>query len=63
MACIQAERVRAAADALAASTTPISQVAYDAGFSDQSHLTRAFGRFAGLTPAAYRSLAAGPLEV
>jgi AraC family transcriptional regulator len=62
MACIQAERVRAAADALAASTTPISQVAYDAGFSDQSHLTRAFGRFAGLTPAAYRSLAAGPVE-
>jgi AraC family transcriptional regulator len=33
---------------------PIAQIALDAGFADQSHLTRAFKRHAGLTPAEYR---------
>jgi AraC-like DNA-binding protein len=29
-----------------------------AGFADQSHLTRWFGRYFGITPAAYRRAAA-----
>jgi AraC-like DNA-binding protein len=34
----------------------ISAVAADAGFSDQSHMTRAFTQTYGVTPAALRSL-------
>jgi AraC-like DNA-binding protein len=33
---------------------PIARIALDAGFADQSHFTRAFRRYAGLTPAQYR---------
>ncbi len=33
---------------------PIAEVAYRCGFSHQEHLTRIFGRFTGVTPAAYR---------
>jgi AraC-like DNA-binding protein len=32
---------------------PLSHVTYDAGFADQSHLTRRFKSFFGLTPAQY----------
>ena len=32
----------------------ISQVTYDAGFADQSHLVRCFQKVVGLTPAQYR---------
>jgi AraC-like DNA-binding protein len=32
---------------------PLSHVTYDAGFADQSHLTRRFAEFYGLTPARY----------
>ena len=32
---------------------PLSAVAAEAGFSDQSHLTRLFGRSYGMTPGAY----------
>jgi AraC-like DNA-binding protein len=40
---------------------PLSHVTYDAGFADQSHLTRRFAAFYGLTPARYgRQLAAAP---
>lgn len=34
---------------------PLSWVALDAGYHDQAHLTREFGRLAGETPAAYRT--------
>ena len=34
---------------------PWAEVAEAAGFADQSHLHRAFRRFAGLTPGEYRS--------
>ena len=47
-------RVEAAATLLATTDLPISRVAADAGFADQSHLTRWFGRYLGTTPAAYR---------
>jgi AraC-like DNA-binding protein len=32
----------------------ILQVALETGFADQSHLTRCFTRFVGLTPGAYQ---------
>jgi AraC family transcriptional regulator len=36
--------------------TALAQVAYDAGFADQSHFTRAFRRYQGVTPGRYREL-------
>jgi AraC-like DNA-binding protein len=39
---------------LIAAGTPISQAAATTGFADQSHLTRWFTRYFGLTPGAYR---------
>jgi AraC family transcriptional regulator len=60
---IQAERVRMAADGLAATDEPLSGLAYGAGFADQAHLTRVFARASGLTPAAYRDLAQGGAKV
>jgi AraC-like DNA-binding protein len=44
-----------AARALIAGGTPISEAAAQAGFADQSHLTRWFARCYGVTPASYRS--------
>jgi len=37
---------------------PLAEVAYDAGFADQAHFTRAFKSAFGLTPARYRALRA-----
>lgn len=50
-------RLEWAAERLARTDTPIAAIACDAGFSDQSHLTRAFKRHTGRTPAAYRRAA------
>ena len=36
------------------SDLPISQIAYDTGFSSQSHLTTTFKRAVGQAPGAYR---------
>jgi AraC family transcriptional regulator len=47
-------RLEWAADRLVATTLPIARIAVEAGFSDQAHLTRAFKRATGSTPAAYR---------
>jgi AraC family transcriptional regulator len=33
---------------------PLSQIALQAGFADQSHFTRTFKRHTGLTPGKYR---------
>jgi AraC family transcriptional regulator len=35
---------------------PICRLALDAGFADQSHFTRAFRRYTGVTPGRYREL-------
>jgi AraC family transcriptional regulator len=35
---------------------PLAQVALDAGFTDQSHLTKIFKRHMSVTPAAFRNL-------
>jgi AraC family transcriptional regulator len=47
-------RVDAAAQLLASTDRPISGIAGDVGFADQSHLTRWFGRYLGTTPWQYR---------
>jgi AraC family transcriptional regulator len=53
-AYIRRLRMQWAAEQLAFTNAPISVIALEAGFTDQSHFTRAFVRFSGLTPAAYR---------
>ncbi len=40
---------------LADPEVPLAQVAAEAGFADQSHLTRTFKRFIGMTPSRYRT--------
>lgn len=47
-------RLRAVQDGLARSTASIAELAFKAGYSDQSALTRAMRRGTGLTPGAYR---------
>ena len=47
-------RVRLARQLLIAGRTP-AEAAQDAGFADQSHMTRAFHRQFGITPARYRA--------
>jgi len=34
---------------------PLSRIALESGFADQAHFTRDFGRFAGVTPSAFRA--------
>ena len=52
-------RVQTARRLLSAGAAP-AQVAADAGFADQAHLTRWFRRYYGITPGAYRAAAGGP---
>ncbi len=47
-------RLEWAARQLAGSETSLARLALTAGFADQSHFTRAFKRYSGLTPSAYR---------
>ena len=49
-------RVQSALRLLAHASIPLSRVALEAGFSDQSHLTRAMRDAVGSTPAAIRSM-------
>lgn len=42
------------AKALVAAGTPFADIAYEAGFSDQSHFQRSFKTFVGLTPGRFR---------
>ena len=59
-AYIRRLRMQWAAEQLVWSDVPISVVALEAGFTDQSHFTRAFVKFSGSTPAAYRRLLRTP---
>jgi AraC family transcriptional regulator len=54
---VQQLRVRAAAHDLASTTRALAGIALDSGFSDQSHMNRAFLRRMGVTPAAFRRIA------
>jgi AraC family transcriptional regulator len=47
-------RVQYAARRIAAGTSPLGSIAADAGFADQSHMTRVFREFTGMPPAQYR---------
>jgi AraC family transcriptional regulator len=55
-AYLRETRVRHAADALARSSTPLSRIALDVGFADQSHFTRVFRAAYGVTPQRWRAL-------
>ncbi len=48
-------RLAWAATEIARGDTPLATVAAEAGFADQSHFTRLFKRYAGITPARYRA--------
>jgi AraC family transcriptional regulator len=48
-------RVRAAAVKLSSSCAPISRIAAECGFADQSHLTRVFRSLTGITPGLFRN--------
>lgn len=48
-------RVQFAARQLGNLELPLTEIAQAAGFSDQSHLTRIFKRFSGMTPGAFRT--------
>lgn len=52
-------RLEWAAAELTRSERPLAGVALSAGFSDQSHFTRAFRRYSGLTPGMYRRIRRG----
>jgi AraC-like DNA-binding protein len=47
-------RVEYARHLLVATDAPLSQIALDAGFADQAHLSRSFRRRTGMTPGAFR---------
>jgi AraC family transcriptional regulator len=55
---LRRRRLQFARTKLADTTLSLAQIASDCGFADQSHFTRAFKRFAGATPAHYRTLLA-----
>jgi AraC family transcriptional regulator len=48
-------RLDRVADRLAHSNARILDIALDAGFADQSHLTRSFRKRFGMTPGEYRA--------
>jgi AraC-like DNA-binding protein len=56
-AYVMQRRICLAKQLLAAGETP-AQAAAEAGFADQSHMTRAFVRYLGITPARYRAAVA-----
>ncbi|MCC8023164.1 MAG: AraC family transcriptional regulator [Clostridiales bacterium] len=56
---LEALRVNAAKDLLAQGRAP-ADAALETGFSDQSHFTRFFKNYIGLTPGQYRQILAGP---
>ena len=53
-AYLRRERLRWACRLLSGTLMPLLEIAQEAGFADQSHLTRALRQATGLTPAAYR---------
>lgn len=48
------ERIRAASRMLLGSSAPLSAIAHECGFSDQSHFTNVFRETAGISPQRYR---------
>lgn len=52
---VRALRLDWAARLLTSSAAPLAEIALRAGFADQSHFTRAFKRYSGMTPGRYRA--------
>jgi methylphosphotriester-DNA--protein-cysteine methyltransferase len=52
-------RIERAQELLATHVVSLTQIATDVGFADQSHFTRVFKQFVGVTPRAYRRECAG----
>jgi AraC family transcriptional regulator len=50
---LKRRRVTRAADLIASSSLPLSTIAFQSGFADQSHLSRSFRSGTGLTPGTY----------
>jgi AraC family transcriptional regulator len=55
---IRRRRVERACAMIRGSTLSLTRVAYAVGFVEQAHFTRSFRRVTGMTPSAYRALAA-----
>lgn len=55
-------RLERARTLLLSTDMPIAEIAFETGFSSQSHLTTAFGRLTGLPPAQYRRSGADDVE-
>jgi AraC-like DNA-binding protein len=53
---VQRLRIEAAGEMLRRSETPLSELALQLGFADQSHFSRVFRRWTGMTPRAWRAL-------
>ncbi|MGH7541047.1 MAG: helix-turn-helix transcriptional regulator [Gemmatimonadota bacterium] len=51
---IRQRRVEFACHRLTGTQTPLSRIAFEAGFADQSHFTKTFRQLVGLTPAVFR---------
>lgn len=56
---VRSVRLKVARIALERTDDPISSIAFAAGFSDQSHMSRQFRAAFGVTPASYRRVARG----
>lgn len=52
---IRQRRVEFACHRLMASGDPLAEIAFEAGFADQSHLTNTFRRLVGMPPGAFRT--------
>jgi AraC family transcriptional regulator len=48
-------RLEWASDQIARGGRPLAEIAVEAGFADQSHFTRLFKRYVGMTPGRYRA--------
>jgi AraC family transcriptional regulator len=56
---LRAIRVQRAKELMGGSSLSLAQVAYECGFSDQSHFTRVFSAAVNMTPAAWRKTRCG----
>ena len=52
---VSARRVARCRDLLSDPSKSLAQIAYQCGYSSQSHMTTQFGRAMGMTPGAYRA--------
>jgi AraC family transcriptional regulator len=58
--CVRRLRIDHACREIVRSKAPLAEIAFDAGFANQSHFSRVFKRLTGLTPAEYRRAFSSP---